>query len=351
MSVIFDAVSFSYPGTGAGVSNICLEIADGEFLSVIGPSGSGKSTLLKLLAGFLVPQQGRIVLNGEEVTAKPAERRNIGLVFQSYALFPHMSVVDNVAYPLKVRGMKTDERRRKAAAGLARVGLAGFAARAPGTLSGGQQQRVALARAMVFSPEALLLDEPLSALDASLRSGMRDEIRSVQREAHISTLFVTHDQEEALSMSDRVAVMFEGRIAQVDAPKALYDRPNDAEVAAFVGKANLIPGKITAEGRVDTALGALRAETLPFAVGDRVTALIRPENVVPQGPAAAAAGAPNLFRGQLAMDRFLGPVRQYDLAVDGGILQGATKYREAIEAVSIPPDAIRLLPVTSADQV
>ncbi len=351
MSVVFDNVQFTYPGVSAGISDINLTIADGEFLSVIGPSGSGKSTLLRLLSGFLIPQRGRIYINGEEVTSTPAERRSIGLVFQSYALFPHMSVANNIAYPLKVRGVDAADRRRRAEKALERVGLGGFANRSPATLSGGQQQRVALARAMVFSPVALLLDEPLSALDASLRASMRDEIRSVQREADISTLFVTHDQEEALSMSDRVAVMFDGRIAQIAAPRTLYDHPSTAAVAAFVGKANVIAGKVTATGEVSTRTGLLRADTAGFLPGDRVTALIRPEKILPAAPGRKGTAPINAFAGHVVVDRFLGPVRHYDFKVGEGMLQGETRDRDEIRSVYVPPEAILLFPESEVRKV
>jgi putative spermidine/putrescine transport system ATP-binding protein len=205
MTVEFEGVSFAYPGTTAGVKDVDLRVEDGELVAVIGASGSGKTTLLSLLAGFLRPQRGRILVDGRDVTGLSPREREMGIVFQSYALFPHMQAWQNVAYPLKVRGVPLAERRKTADEALGMVGLACAGGRAPQTLSGGQQQRVALARALVFRPKALLLDEPLSALDAALRPRVRDEITRVQRAAGIATLHVTHDQEEALSMGDRVA--------------------------------------------------------------------------------------------------------------------------------------------------
>ena len=225
MAIEIAGASFVYPGTEVGVFDVDLEVGDGELVAVIGASGSGKTTLLKLIAGFLRPDRGRIALGGRDVTSLPVRERHLGIVFQSYALFPHMTAWQNVAYALKVRGVSRPERRRQAYASLASVGLRGFEERLPGTLSGGQQQRVALARALAFRPKGLLLDEPLSALDAALRVEMRDEIRRIQQEHAISTMHITHDQEEALSMADRVAVMESGRLVQVATPRELYDRP------------------------------------------------------------------------------------------------------------------------------
>ena len=340
MSVHFDAVSFRYPSGGAGVSDIDLEIGDGELLAVIGPSGSGKTTLLRLLSGFVVPDRGRILIDGRDVARVPVKDRALGVVFQAYALFPHMTAAENVAYPLKLRGVGRTARMARAAEALEKVGLGGFANRQPASLSGGQQQRVALARALVFGPRALLLDEPLSALDAGLRAGMRDEILRVQRAAGIATLFVTHDQEEALSMADRVAVLKDGRLLQVDTPRGLYERPVDATVAGFVGHANLWPGRVAADGLVETAIGPIRTATGGFASGDAVTVMVRPEEV----SADPAADAANRFAGRIAADRFLGNLRRLDLEVPGGLVKVETRRRDAIDAVAIAPEAVRLLP-------
>jgi putative spermidine/putrescine transport system ATP-binding protein len=340
MSVHFDAVSFRYPSGGAGVSDIDLEIGDGELLAVIGPSGSGKTTLLRLLSGFVVPDRGRILIDGRDVARVPVKDRALGVVFQAYALFPHMTAAENVAYPLKLRGVDRATRMARAAEALEKVGLGRFANRQPASLSGGQQQRVALARALVFGPRALLLDEPLSALDAGLRAGMRDEILRVQRAAGIATLFVTHDQEEALSMADRVAVLKDGRLLQVDTPRGLYERPVDATVAGFVGHANLWPGRVAADGLVETAIGPIRTATGGFAPGDAVTVMVRPEEV----SAEPAADAANRFAGRIAADRFLGNLRRLDLEVPGGLVKVETRRRDAIDAVAIAPEAVRLLP-------
>ncbi|MGI6246201.1 MAG: ABC transporter ATP-binding protein [Pseudochelatococcus sp.] len=344
MSVVFEAVSYTYPGTGIGVFDIDLSIADGELLAIIGASGSGKSTLLKLLAGFIAPDGGRILVDGRDVTRLGPEERQLGIVFQNYALFPHMSAARNVAYPLKMRGVGRSQRLEQARAALARVGLRDFADRRPATLSGGQQQRVALARALVFSPRALLLDEPLSALDAALRVGMRDEILKVQRQAGIATLHVTHDQEEALSLGDRVAVIAGGRIAQVAPPRELYEQPATRAVAAFVGEANLWEGRVAAPGRVALAGFDLAAETGGFAPGMAVTAMVRPERIGPAAAGGVPAGCVNVFAGTVAADRYLGPVRRVDFVVGGVSVRLNTHVREAFSAISIPPDAVRLLP-------
>ncbi len=340
MSVRFQDVSFRYPGSEAGVLHIDLELGPGELVAVIGASGSGKTTLLNLLAGFLRPDSGRIVINGKDVTDLPPKKRDLGQVFQSYALFQHMSAWRNVAYPLKVRGVPREKRRALAIEALKNVDLEAFEDRLPSTMSGGQQQRVALARALVFKPKALLLDEPLSALDASLRMSMRDEIQRVQQQAGIATLHVTHDQEEALSIAHRVAVMEQGKLAQVATPRELYDSPATTSVARFVGHANLWEGEVAAQGCVRCEVGLLSCRTAGRLIGERVVVLVRPEKILPLG---ANQGAPNQVRGALVRDRFLGPVRRYDLRVGQEIVQGETDFWGGIESVSIPPEAIRLL--------
>jgi len=337
----FDNVTFTYPGGAGGVRNVSMRIARGELVSVIGASGSGKTTLLNLLAGFLQPQDGRIRIDGADVTGLPPEKRQLGVVFQSYGLFPHMRAWENVAYPLKLRGLGREERRRQALDAMARVGLADRAEHGPRQLSGGQQQRIALARALVFSPRGLLLDEPLSALDAHMRVEMRDEILRVQRAAGIATLLVTHDQEEALSISDRVAVIVNGRLAQLATPQELYDAPADEAVARFVGHANLWPGKVTGEGSVRAPFGELACDTAGHDPGAEVMILVRPEAVI--AAPSTGAGHPNRFEGRVVADRFLGAARRVDLALEAGVIRMETQQRAAVTAVSIPPGAIRLL--------
>jgi putative spermidine/putrescine transport system ATP-binding protein len=343
MTIALEGISFRYGGSGAGVHDVHLEVGAGELLAVIGPSGSGKTTLLRLIAGFLLPDAGTVRLAGQDVTRLPPRERQVGVVFQNYALFPHMSAADNVAYPLKVRGVPREQRRERSHDMLRRVGLAGFERRLPAGLSGGQQQRVALARALVFEPRALLLDEPLSALDAALRVEMRDEIRRLQRQHHIATIHITHDQEEALSMADRVAVLEQGRLVQVDTPRALYDRPHTRGVAAFVGRANLWEGQVAGADRVRVRFGELRLRPHGKAVGERVWVLVRPERVTIGEPPDGVNGFPC----RVERDRFLGAMRRYDarIGTDGDILEGETGYRGEFNTVHILPEHIQLLPV------
>ena len=229
-------------GAIEAVAGVDLDIADGEFFSMLGPSGSGKTTVLRMIAGFEQPSAGTVMLNGRDVTRLAPFDRDVNTVFQDYALFPHMSVQQNVEYGLRVRKIPNPERRARAAAALATVRLQGFGDRKPAQLSGGQRQRVALARALVNRPRVLLLDEPLGALDLKLREEMQVELKAIQRDVGITFVFVTHDQEEALTMSDRVAVFHEGRIEQIGTPAEVYERPATAFVAGFVGTSNLLSG-------------------------------------------------------------------------------------------------------------
>ena len=234
-----ERINIAY-GKAAAVRDLDLAVEKGQLVSLLGPSGCGKTTTMRAVAGLLQPVSGRIRLAGEDITTKPTHQRDIGLVFQSYALFPHLSARDNVAFGLKLRKRPADEIERRVMAALDSVGLKGFEARLPANLSGGQQQRVAVARAIVIEPRLLLLDEPLSNLDARLRVEMRAELRRIQRELGITMLYVTHDQEEALSLSDRIVVMREGRIEQDGAPEQVYHRPATPFVAAFMGYQNLL---------------------------------------------------------------------------------------------------------------
>jgi putative spermidine/putrescine transport system ATP-binding protein len=235
-------------GTFEALKQISLDIADGEFITLLGPSGSGKTTLLQVLAGFVSPNSGSILIGGEELLSKPPHKRNIGMVFQNYALFPHMSVAENVAYPLKLRRVgkaETEGRVRKA---LDTVRLGEFMSRSIDSLSGGQKQRVALARAIVFEPRILLMDEPLSALDKKLREQMQIELRHLQERLGTTTVFVTHDQREALTMSDRIAVINQGMLVQVDRPQDIYERPRTRFVADFIGETTFLPVEMTGNG-------------------------------------------------------------------------------------------------------
>ncbi|MEU1533057.1 ABC transporter ATP-binding protein [Streptomyces fagopyri] len=264
-------------GSTVALDGLDLTARPGELLALLGPSGCGKTTALRMLAGFEHPDSGEVLVDGEDVTRVPAHRRDAGMVFQSYSLFPHLSALDNVAFGLRMRKVRTAERRTRAAELLDLVGLADKGERFPHQLSGGQQQRIALARALALRPRVLLLDEPLSALDAKVRLSLREEIRRLQQELGITTLFVTHDQEEALSMADRVAVMRSGRLEQCAAPAELYGRPATAFVAEFVGTMSRIPG------RLEAATVEVLGQRLPVD-GDapdtrEVDVLVRPEAV------------------------------------------------------------------------
>jgi putative spermidine/putrescine transport system ATP-binding protein len=242
-AIELEGVSRSF-GHVHAVSEVSLTVADGEFFSMLGPSGSGKTTCLRLIAGFDFPTSGRILLHGADASDVPPYERNVNTVFQDYALFPHLTVLENVAYGLRMKGTARAQRATEAAAALEQVALGGLGARRPSQLSGGQRQRVALARALVNRPRVLLLDEPLGALDLKLREQMQVELKSLQRRLGITFVYVTHDQGEALSMSDRVAVFHHGKLEQVDSPRALYEQPRTRFVASFVGTTNLLEGAV-----------------------------------------------------------------------------------------------------------
>jgi len=319
------AISGLVKGFGAvtAVDHADLVVADGELFTLLGPSGCGKTTLLRLLAGFSQPDAGEIRFGDRVVNGLAPYERNIGMVFQNYALWPHMTVAANVAYGLKLRKLSAAEIASRLAEGLRKVNLVGFEHRYPGQLSGGQQQRVALARALVLNPDILLLDEPLSNLDAKIRVQVRAEIRKLQQELRITTVYVTHDQEEALSLSDRVAVMKDGRVLQIGTPKQLYERPRTRFVADFVGTNNLVPGQVR-ERRgdclvVETALGRLDAiPSDPAAVVERCVLAIRPENMSIAAAGAAAPTNGNVARGRISFASYLGNTLRYDVETEGG---------------------------------
>jgi len=272
-SLRVEGIRKTFAGSVA-LEGITLDFVPGGFNTLLGPSGCGKTTLLRIVAGFEAPDAGRVLIGGEDRTGAPVWRRRIGFVFQSYALWPHMTVFENVAYGLRLR--RAPDVAPRVERMLRTMGLDGTGRRPPGQLSGGQQQRVALARALVLEPDLLLLDEPLSNLDARLRIEMRREIRQVQRDAGVTTLYVTHDQEEALELSDRIAVMSGGHVEQVGPPEEVYARPRSAAVATFLGTVTLLDAEAQADGRVRVADQLLRAVASP---GARVRVAVRPENV------------------------------------------------------------------------
>jgi spermidine/putrescine ABC transporter ATP-binding subunit len=263
-------------GSVVAVDDVSLEIARGSIVSLLGPSGCGKTTTLRLIAGFERPDAGSVRIRGADVTRVPPYKRDFGMVFQSYALFPHLTVAENVAFGLKMRRVAKGERDRLVGEALAMVKLAGFAERTPRQLSGGQQQRVALARAIVFKPAVLLLDEPLGALDKALREEMQVELRQLQQRLGVTTVFVTHDQEEALTLSDHVAVMRDGRIEQIGAPREIYEKPSTEFVAGFLGASNFFDARVVAPGEVE--IGGHRFPA-PEARGERARIAVRPERV------------------------------------------------------------------------
>ncbi len=312
-----DGVWKTYDGQAFVVRDVSFILEPGEFLTLLGPSGSGKTTTLMLIAGFETPSRGSIRVDGRDIAAELPEQRNFGIVFQGYALFPHMSVLDNVAFPLRMKGVAARVRQRQAAEMLEKVGLEGLAARRPHELSGGQQQRVALARALVFAPDALLLDEPLGALDRKLREQLQIEIKEIQRRIGVSVLLVTHDQDEAMMMSDRIAVMAEGDIKQIGSPSEVYLHPATAFVAGFLGETNLLPGRCCGidGGHVVIRFrnGELGRARIPRfggrpAVGDAVLACIRPERVRILKPQDAAESS---IEGKIVSCAFLGRHARY----------------------------------------
>jgi iron(III) transport system ATP-binding protein len=306
------------------VSRVSFSIEEGELFTLLGPSGCGKTTLLRLIAGFYAPDGGEIRFDDRRVNEVPPHERGIGMVFQNYALWPHMTVFGNVAYGLKLQKIDRSRIADRVASVLEKVKLTGLGDRYPGQLSGGQQQRVALARALVLNPKILLLDEPLSNLDAKVRVQVRAEIKKLQKELGITTVYVTHDQEEALTLSDRIAVFNAGRVFQIGPPRELYERPANRFVADFIGINNLIEGTVTAVDatqrrlRVATAVGELSAlldERL--RIGAKCILCIRPENAAVGGEPSADR---NLVRGRIAFAAYLGNTLRYDVDLGSGVL-------------------------------
>ncbi|MBN1565987.1 MAG: ABC transporter ATP-binding protein [Anaerolineae bacterium] len=319
-TLVLENVSKIFPqrdgqGEVRAVDNVSLTIHEGEFLTLLGPSGCGKTTTLRLISGFEMPSAGRILLDGQDISHRPPNKRDMAMVFQSYALFPHMTVFNNIAYGLRIQHVSRSEIKARVDKVLDLMGLHNLGERRPNELSGGQQQRVALARSLVVEPRVLLFDEPLSNLDAKLRVQMRSEIRNIQRRLNITSVYVTHDQVEAMALSDRVVIMNEGQIEQIDSPEEIYRRPVSRFVADFIGRANFLPATVEAvtdEQVTMTLLGhkvTARAKFAP-AVGDQLTAVLRPE-------ALLLKSDPNLPQAVVKQAMYLGASSEYIVDVDG----------------------------------
>jgi spermidine/putrescine ABC transporter ATP-binding subunit len=349
-AVALDGVTKRFGKTTA-LDDVSLMVRRGELMTLLGPSGCGKTTLLNLVAGFLTPDSGEIAIAGRRMTDVPAYRREIGIMFQNYALFPHMSVAANVGYGLRMRRIAKAEIARRVDEALALVKLAGLEDRKPRQLSGGQQQRVALARALVIRPQVLLLDEPFSALDRNLRASMQVELKEIQRKLGVTAIFVTHDQSEALSLSDRIAVIADGRIRQLDTPDEIYRHPLDRFVASFIGDANVLRARLEQiDGTVATvALGAARA-TVPArtlqgaAVGNTVDLFIRPEQLrVADNEAAAAVHG--LVAAQIYQGGHIDLYVEVPQALSGRVLLRVPSH----EAASLRPPGTRIGITLAAD--
>ena len=319
--VVFDRVQKSYDGETLVVKDLNLSIGKGEFLTMLGPSGSGKTTCLMMLAGFETATHGDILLDGKPINNIPPHKRGIGMVFQNYALFPHMTVAENLAFPLEVRNMSKSEREQKVQRGLDMVQMGAFGGRRPAQLSGGQQQRIALARALVFEPDLVLMDEPLGALDKQLREHMQFEITNLAHQLGITVVYVTHDQTEALTMSDRVAVFDDGRIQQLAKPDVLYEKPENSFVAQFIGENNTLEGEVMEiNGEVATVRldGGEVIDTTPVNVskaGERTRVSIRPERVE-TNPARLPSDA-HMLKAEVLEFIYMGDIYRTRLRVAG----------------------------------
>lgn len=327
-------------GRTVAVEALDISIVQGEFFSLLGPSGCGKSTTLRMLAGFIAPSAGTIRVHGRDITHLPPERRDIGIVFQNYAIFPHMNVFDNIAFGLVERGEDRATIRHKVGAALEQVGLVGYEGRYERELSGGQKQRVALARVLVIEPEILLLDEPLSALDKKMREEMKFWIKKIQQSVGITTIYVTHDQSEALTMSDRIAVMNEGRVLQVGSPVEIYEQPASRFIAEFIGESNILPCRLErTNGRMGevefagTTIAARLGES-PAQAGSEVALLIRPEQIRLE---PASPEEPPMLSGKVADEVYQGSLRRYRVDAAGQRLVVEVPNRPDLS--QLPPGA------------
>jgi spermidine/putrescine ABC transporter ATP-binding subunit len=341
------------------VRDVDLVAGRGEFLTLLGASGSGKTTTLMMIAGFVTPSRGDILIDGVSMVGKPPDKRNLGVVFQSYALFPHMSVAENVAFPLRMRRLPAAEQRARTVEALAMVELEGYGARRINELSGGQQQRIALARALVFRPPVLLMDEPLGALDRKLREQMQLEIKRIQKSLGLTIIYVTHDQEEALILSDRIAIMHEGRVHQIGTPDAVYERPDTPYVASFLGESNFLTGTIEASEGGTSWLRLASGERIgapagPLEAGARVQAMVRPEAILLDAP--AGGGAMNALPAIIEVAEYLGQSIRYFARAGDTLLSIREPRREGARraapgdavVLSWPHQATRLFPLEAA---
>ncbi len=341
-------------GNVVAVDHVSFQIEHGEFFTIIGPSGHGKTTVLRIIAGFEIPEEGRVYFDDKDVTFLKPYERGTAMVFQNYALWPHMTVYDNVAYGLKLRKIPEEEIKKKVREVLELVGLEGLENRYPLQLSGGQQQRVALARALVVEPDVLLLDEPLSNLDAKLRIEMREELKRLQRKLNITTVYVTHDQVEALSMSDRIAVLFKGSLQQVGSPEELYFKPVNLFVAGFLGRSNILPGKILGKSNSYTRIYVeeLGVELLATSLTDtgKGYAVMRPESF----RLATPQDTTNIINGRVESVMFLGDKREVKLKAGKIHLTVYLKPEQQVGIgdhirVHIPPERVMFLPASEKE--
>jgi len=349
-----DHITKKFPGRGqeglvTAVDDLSLEIGKGEFFTFLGPSGCGKTTTLRLIAGFEFPTSGQLTLDGRRLEDVPPNRRDMAMVFQSYAIFPHLSVFENIAYGLRIKKFSNDDIRRKVGQIMTLTKLTGLENRMPNQMSGGQQQRVSLARALVVEPKVLLFDEPLSNLDAKLREEMRFEIRDLQRRLNITSIYVTHDQEEALALSDRIAIMNKGRLAQLGTPEEIYERPRSKFVADFIGLANFLPAQVETiqDGRATVRVGAhiLQVTALPSdAAGQAALIFVRPGDM----KIADETIRENILEGQITKATYLGEKFDYRVRVSDAELrvqttEGARHAAGEPVRLYLPPEHAHLI--------
>ena len=338
-AVILEGVSKVF-GDVHAVRDLDLGIGDGEFFSLLGPSGCGKTTTLRMIAGFEFPTQGSLRIRGVEMALQPPNQRPVNTVFQSYALFPHMTVEENVGFGLRMKKVSGSEIGERVTKALDMVQLTHRATATPTQLSGGQQQRVALARALVNEPEVLLLDEPLGALDLKLRQAMQTELKDLQERVGITFIYVTHDQEEALTMSDRIGVMNEGRLLQVGSPREIYEQPTSRFVAGFIGEINLLPATVVDHESVCLAGGRLVAATTGTPAGQEVTVAVRPERLSLFGLGETVPARLNAVRGRVVRRVYFGDVFYYDVDTPDGVLEVKEENRPGVALHEIGEEAV-----------